>query len=84
MGHLSQHVEALVEEKGVLEGRVEECDGQLETKKVKRENVEADFSWLLKKGIVRVVDKLIESSKFTLGIKRMKDVCMIVGVEGDK
>lgn len=58
MERLSKHVEAL-KEKGVLEGRVQECYGQLEMKKVNRENVEMDFSWLLKKGIVRIVDKLI-------------------------
>lgn len=49
-----------------------------------KENVDADLSWLLKKGIVRVVDKLIESSEFTLGIKQMKATYMEVGVESGK
>lgn len=52
MGHFSQHVEALVEEKGVLKGHIEDCHRQLETERAKRENVEADLSWLLKNGIV--------------------------------
>ncbi|CAI9289979.1 unnamed protein product [Lactuca saligna] len=56
----------------------------LETERVNRENVEADLSWLRKKGIVHVVDMLIESSKFTLGIKQMKATCMEVGVESGK
>lgn len=51
---------------------------------MKRENEEADLSWLLKKGIVWVVDKLTESSEFTLGIKQMKAMCMVAGEEGSK
>lgn len=51
---------------------------------MKRENVEANFSWLLKKWIVRVVNKLIESSEFTLGIKQVKVACMTARVEGGK
>lgn len=39
VGCLSQYVEALVEEKGLLKGCVEECCRQLETEGAKRENV---------------------------------------------
>lgn len=49
---------------------------QLEMEKAKKENVETILSWLLKRGIVRIVDKLIESFEFTLGIKRMKAACI--------
>ncbi|CAI9272431.1 unnamed protein product [Lactuca saligna] len=48
------------------------------------ENVEAALACLLKKGIVQVVDKLIESSEFTLRIKQMKSACMETRVEGGK
>lgn len=52
--------------------------------RAKRENVEVDLSWLLKKMIVWVVDKLIKCSEFILGIKQVKDACMAVGVLGGK
>lgn len=44
MERFSQRVEVLVEEKGVLEGLIEECCRKLETEKLKRENMEADLS----------------------------------------
>lgn len=40
--------------------------------------------WLLQKGIVRVIDKVVESVEFSLGVRRMKAVCMAAGVEGGK
>lgn len=44
MERLSQSVETLVEEKGVLEGRIKECRVQLEMENVKMESVEMDLS----------------------------------------
>ena len=51
---------------------------------MKRESVGTDLSWLLKRGIVQIVDKLIKSSEFRLRIKQMKVAYMATGVEGGK
>lgn len=42
------------------------------------------MAWLLKKGVICVVDRVIESAEFSLGVRRMKAACMDVGVEGGK
>ena len=43
-----------------------------------------DMSWLLQKRIVRVVNRLIESTEFSFGVRQMKAVCVAAGVEGGK
>lgn len=43
----SHRIEAIVEEKKVLEGRMEEQHGQLEVEKVRRKTAEDDLMWLL-------------------------------------
>lgn len=40
--------------------------------------------WLLQKGVIRVVDKVVKSNVFSVRVKRMKATCMVIGVEGGK
>lgn len=42
------------------------------------------MAWILKKGIVRVMDRVIESTEFTLGVRKMKASCVVASVEGGK
>lgn len=51
---------------------------------MKRKNAEDDLGWLLQKEIIHVVDKLVESYEFLMGVKRMKMACMAAGVENGK
>lgn len=44
--------------------------------------MEEDVVWLLHKGIVCVVDKVVESPKLSLGIRHIKTACVDAGVEG--
>ncbi|CAI9274516.1 unnamed protein product [Lactuca saligna] len=46
--------------------------------------VKEDMVWLLKKGIVCVVEKVFESAKFSLGVRHMKAACTDAKVEGGK
>lgn len=68
----------------MLEIRVEEQHGELEEKVLRRKSVENDMMWLLQKGIVRVVDKVVGSFEFLLEVRRMKVACMATNVEGGK
>lgn len=51
---------------------------------LRRKAAQHNMMSLLQKGVARVVDKAVESTKFLLGVKRMKAACMAVGVEGGK
>ncbi|CAI9297468.1 unnamed protein product [Lactuca saligna] len=42
------------------------------------------MAWILQKGIVRVGDQVIESIEFTLGVRRMKSMCLASGIKGGK
>ncbi|CAI9297081.1 unnamed protein product [Lactuca saligna] len=80
----SKRIEALLEENKALEDQVEIRRSQLEVRELRRMAVEEDVAWLLQKGIVRVVDKVVESAKFSLGARRMKTTYMAVWVEHGK
>ncbi|KAI3522298.1 hypothetical protein L1887_11828 [Cichorium endivia] len=43
------------------------------------EEAEADLSWLLTYGVVGVVDLVMESRDFGMGVHRLKEVCMAAG-----
>lgn len=53
----------------MLEGRVEDQDRQLEAEEIRRKTMEDNMMWLLQKGVVRVVDKVVESVKFLIGVR---------------
>lgn len=40
--------------------------------------------WLLQMGFIRVVDKVVESTKLSFKVRRMKVACEVAGVEGGK
>lgn len=58
--------------------------GQLEAEELRRKVVEDDMMWLHQKGVVKVVNKAVESAEFSLGVRRMKATCVVAGVEGGK
>lgn len=77
----SQYIEVLVEEKMEFEDQVDHANRKLGEEMARRKSVEDDLGWLLQRAIIRVVDKVVESSEFAMGVKRMKMVWMAVGVE---
>lgn len=66
MEHFSQRIEVFVEEKGVLEGQVEDVSRLLEGKEIRRKVLEDDLKWMLHKVVVWVVGKVVESADFSL------------------
>ncbi|CAI9267832.1 unnamed protein product [Lactuca saligna] len=78
--HFYQRIEALVEEKKVLESRVDEWCRELEAEVLRRKTMRDDMMWLLQKGVVWVMDKMVESIEFSLGVKKMKEECMATGM----
>lgn len=46
--------------------------------------LEADLAWILHKGVVRVVDRVVKSSDLTLGIRSVKVACMAASIESGK
>ena len=76
---LSQWIETLVEEKKALETQVEIGRSQLEVENMRMNTVEEDVVWFLHKGVVRVVDKVIESVEFSLGGRHMKEHSWFLG-----
>lgn len=48
------------------------------------EILEADLAWVLQKGVVCIVDRIIESGDFALVIHLMKATCVAAGVEKGK
>lgn len=49
-----------------------------------RNILEEDMAWLLQKRVMCMVDQVIESPEFSLGIRQMKVACMATVVEGGK
>lgn len=84
MERFSQCIEVLVEEKKVFEDQVDRAKKHLGEEVAKKKSVKDDLGWLLQKGIFRVVDKVVESSEFAMGVKQMKKVCMATGVDNGK
>lgn len=72
---LAERVEDLVGEKGLLEEQVKLQVAHLAVEESKRKVVEGDMVWLLREGIIRVVDRVIENPEFSTGIQRMKVAC---------
>lgn len=64
----SQRIEVLVEEKRVLESQADCTNKRLEEEIARRKVAEEDLGWLLQKGIVRVVDKVVESISLCWGL----------------
>lgn len=59
----------------MLESQAYCVNKRLEGKIASRKAADEDFRWLLQRGIVRVVDKDVESTEFALGVKQMKMAC---------
>ncbi|CAI9285274.1 unnamed protein product [Lactuca saligna] len=71
-------------EKSVVEDQVSNLDAELAVEVLRRKILEAILAWFLQKGVVCVVDHVFESSKFTLGIRRVKTACVVVGIKSGK
>lgn len=76
---LSHRIEVLVEEKKVLEVQVERSHKRLD-EVVAEENL----GWLIQKGVVLVVDKVVKSAEFALGVMQMKTKCVAASMENAK
>lgn len=81
---LSQQVQNLVSEKEALAERLTLRDDQFTTEVSRRKILEADLVWVLQNGVARVVERVVESSEFTLGIRHMKATCVAAGIEKEK
>ncbi|CAH1413281.1 unnamed protein product [Lactuca virosa] len=81
---LSQQVQCLEANKGTLEGCLRQQSEHMESEALKRNTLEEDLAWVLQKGVIRVVDRVIESGDFSLGIRRMKSACVVAGMESGK
>lgn len=73
-----------MEEKKALKTQVETGWSQLEADKMRRKTVEKDVAWLLWKGIVHVVDKVVESAEFYLEVRHMKANTWLMGWRVEK
>lgn len=82
--HLAKRGENTVGEKALLEDQVKQKVVQLAAKESMRKIVENDMAWLLRHVIVRVIDRVIESTEFSMRIWCMKAICVVAGVEGVK
>lgn len=82
--HFSQSIEVLVEEKKAFEDQVDRANMQFGEEVARRRSMEDNLGWLIHKGIVHVVDKVVECSKFVIGVKWMKMACMAAGIENGK
>ena len=69
---LSQHVQIFVSKKEALAERLTLQDDQFTAEDSRRKILEVDLAWVLHKGVVCVVDRVVKSSEFALGIRRLK------------
>lgn len=44
--------------------------------------MEKDLAWIILNGVIRRVERFIESDEFALGIRRLKATCVATGMEG--
>ncbi|KAI3709302.1 hypothetical protein L2E82_39062 [Cichorium intybus] len=81
---LREQLSVLGQEKVELQDVLAERDRVAQAKTQALEEVEADLSWLLTNGVVGVVDLVIESRDFGIGVHRLKEVCMAAGQAQDE
>lgn len=74
----------MVLEKKALAENLTLQDDQFTAEVSRRKILEADLAWFLQKGVVRVVDRVVESSEFALGIHCVKFVCVVAGIKMGK
>ncbi|CAI9276496.1 unnamed protein product [Lactuca saligna] len=63
-------------EKTIVEAQVATLHGEFATEVSRRKVLEADLAWVLQKSVVRVVDRVVESSKFMIWNFYMKATCV--------
>ncbi|CAI9281270.1 unnamed protein product [Lactuca saligna] len=59
-------------EKTFIEAQVATPDGEFATKVSRRKALEADIAWVLQKGVLPMVYRVVESNEFVIGIHRVK------------
>ncbi|CAI9302962.1 unnamed protein product [Lactuca saligna] len=67
-----------------MEVKVKKQGEQMVVEELRRKVFEADVAWLLHKGYAHMMDQVIESVEFLLGVWQMKEKCMAANVEGGK
>ncbi|CAI9268405.1 unnamed protein product [Lactuca saligna] len=76
VNRLSQQVYSLSLEKDALAEHLVQWDDQLAAEVLRRKVLEADLARVLQKGVVFMVDRVVESSEFVLGIRCVKVACV--------
>ena len=74
----------MVSKKEALAEHLALRDDQFTFEVSRRKVLEADLAWVLQKGVVCVVDRVLESSEFALGNRHGKDTCVAAGIERGK
>ncbi|KAI3778064.1 hypothetical protein L2E82_07060 [Cichorium intybus] len=76
---LKERLSVLGREKTELQDALAGRDRVAQAKTQALEEAEADLSWLLTTGVVGVVDLVLKSRDFGMGVHRLKEVCMAAG-----
>ncbi|CAI9304357.1 unnamed protein product [Lactuca saligna] len=81
---LEDQVSSLVWEKDVLVSKLARCKRQLACARVDGAVARGNLLWMLEKGVVCIIDKVIESAKFANGIWDVCEACEALGFEKGK
>lgn len=81
---LEDQVSSLVREKDILSRKLSMCQRQLSGACVDGVVARGNLQWKLEKGVVRVIDKVIESAKFDNGIRGVCEACEALRFEKGK
>lgn len=73
--------ERLMVQNEILEQDVVDCNKLVEEIRAEMEALHQDRDWLLRVGVVRIMDKLIKHLEFTGRVSRIRHVAFIVGEE---
>ncbi|CAI9290263.1 unnamed protein product [Lactuca saligna] len=78
---LEDQVRSLTREKNVLPNKLAQCQCQLAQARVDGAIAWGDLQWVLEKGVVRVLDRVIDNTEFARGIKGVSKACEALGFE---
>ncbi|CAI9294037.1 unnamed protein product [Lactuca saligna] len=81
---LESQVSSLTQEKGLLASELTWCQHQLARAHVDGAIARGNLQWMLEKGVVHVINKVIESVEFVIGIQGVHMVCEALGFEKGK
>ncbi|CAI9270570.1 unnamed protein product [Lactuca saligna] len=76
---LEDQVSSLTQEKDVLVSRLARYQRQLARANVEGVVAQGNFQWVLQKGVVRMIDRVIKSTEFAKGVHNVREDCEVVG-----